>query len=260
MPYTKKQIERGLELATNESRTKWGLGNLILERPDATRQELEEFAEAIGLSYEQVTSYRNVADPNRGGFSLEQRRADVSWTVHRELSGRPDRVAILHERSTWTLRTVRQRIGRQAIDSPKLTEDDEVKVAQRVMNNPATASRVLEDPQVHRNTINASAQAFVDRTRRENPRWSPSPHSEQPTRLGHAAARAELEDCVATAIRTMQQGRKTWESRGQELDAAEKEVFADLLSRYAGEGSLMGLATLESISDTELSELLNGGN
>lgn len=259
MPYTKKQIERGLELATNESRTKWEIGNLILERPDATRQELEEFAEAIGLSYEQATSYRAVADPGRGGFSLEQRRADVSWSVHRELSGHPDRVAILHERSTWTLRSVRQRMGRQAFDSPKLTEADEVKVAQKIMSNPATASRVLEDPQVHRNTINASAAAFVDRSKRERPGWNgPSPRSERPTDLGLAAAFATLEDGLATAIRAVENATRKWESAGVELDSPRRELLEQLYDQASAALSLSRLTTLhEAVSDTELSELLN---
>jgi hypothetical protein len=185
--FTPQDVERGRALVGQESDAKWALGDLAIELfgwppgagPGRGKESLagafSEYAEAIGLSDRQLRERQRVA----AYWPERSRRADVSWTVHRELQQRlPDDAdkararKLLRQRKSWTLRSLIEALGgapidRRVSDAPTpeqvaeaVTHDDAVaEAADRALNARAMAA--------HREQENERRAAMTDRERDE---------------------------------------------------------------------------------------------
>jgi hypothetical protein len=89
--------ERGRRIMRSQTAVNFELGDLLEEllavwpRGQDQAGVLAEFAAQLGCSESSLRSYRRVAR----AWPAQTRRADVPWTVYRELAGLPDRFALI---------------------------------------------------------------------------------------------------------------------------------------------------------------------
>ncbi|MFJ8313113.1 MULTISPECIES: hypothetical protein [unclassified Streptomyces] len=89
--------ERGRRIMRSQTAVSFELGDLLEEllatcpRGQGEAGVLAGFAAQLGCSASSLRAYRRVAR----AWPAQTRRADVPWTVYRELAGRPDRFALI---------------------------------------------------------------------------------------------------------------------------------------------------------------------
>jgi hypothetical protein len=123
--WSNDDVRRGRELVAEESSSRWDLGDLALkvapmgahggkrDGDDTAKATLNRFATEIGIAYETLDAYRQVADNWSSG-----RRVDLPWSVHRAFASLEDREAVIRSRERWTAREagefVRSRRGEES--------------------------------------------------------------------------------------------------------------------------------------------------
>lgn len=179
--YTQKQVDRGLKLVGNLTKNKFALGDLALEvapnvnnsmewNTSPAKKELEDFAEAIGLSFRSLLEYRTVA----ATFPPTKRREDVNFTVHKTLVGVDNPPAALARRKTWTVRSADEYAGKssrdgqiksgQKINSSTLSKSEKVEIAREVMKDKDVAREAMRDQKVKGAVARAQSDEAAEKT------------------------------------------------------------------------------------------------
>lgn len=98
--YTQEQVAEGRLLLAQLDGVQWALGDMavaIFGRPsrrgahDPARDDLDAFADDIGISPRRLAEYRSVA----WAWPPDIRRDDAAWVLHRSLVGNSERVTIM---------------------------------------------------------------------------------------------------------------------------------------------------------------------
>jgi hypothetical protein len=198
----------GSDLKDSRDDWKWHLGDYVLEHvPVALRDEL---AEAIGVNKSNLAGYVFTAKQ----WPSPERRATVSWTVHRDLAKLPDRFEVIHH--GMSVRDAARARGRsidQKADHRKTVEERAEQV-----------ERLLADPDVR------AAVAAIERESAE-------------ARKARKAAR-QAEQSEARRLRDARQAARA-AAAGQHPEAAFMKVHADLLEWEAHLRELLRIAEEE---------------
>jgi hypothetical protein len=123
MSYTAEQVAKAKTLLKTRDNVQWELGDLAIEvaasdpgaNVNGNRENmgvfpaLMAFAQEIDVDYSRLQGYRSIAL----AWPQDKRRADVSYTVHRDLARRDDRFTLVHQQK-WNATTLRQFLGQPA--------------------------------------------------------------------------------------------------------------------------------------------------
>lgn len=120
--WSHEDVQRGRELVARENGARWELGDLALKvapvgthggkHDGETEAALNRFAVEIGIGYEALDSYRQVA-----AKWPKSTRVDLPWSVHRAFASlKNDRERVIRSHK-WTAREAREFLhGNKALD------------------------------------------------------------------------------------------------------------------------------------------------
>lgn len=137
-------VKQGRELVRSLRRHRLELGRLAVEVGDHT---LAEYAEAINISTDALTQYRDVAL----AWPDADRYDQISWSILLELADEPDRVAILNELIKKhgprpTVNQMRERMGRKSAGVRGTSSPTEqVRLIREWASKPEVAEVLAED-------------------------------------------------------------------------------------------------------------------
>src|SRR5690606_28577855 len=117
-PDTENQWDALVERGRVAAQSQWVLGDLALEvETTYGGGQLQEYADAIGVEYDQLRKYRMVSATYENGV----RTPNVPWSVHMILASQPDRHELIKssprdhgiDADTWTVRAARELVRRR---------------------------------------------------------------------------------------------------------------------------------------------------
>jgi hypothetical protein len=187
-------VREGQEVLRQEENAKWRLGDLALEaialRPPGRRvpapdgrgfasegigEANQAYADAIGVEYETLDTYRKVA----AAWPRGERSPHVSWIVHKVFISRPDRAELIGQRS-WTYREAQAEMGHKVSPTSwtPTSPEERTSAAKRLLADPEVRREVFTDPEVTRSVVSdthtraalTDASMTVDREREERAR------------------------------------------------------------------------------------------
>jgi hypothetical protein len=212
----REQVAEGRRLAEDLGTTQWALGDLVQEvDPD----RLQKFADEIGVGLDSLQDYRRTA----ASWPADTRRAGVSFTVHRVLSGHPERFTLIRSRKKWTKRDAQEATGNRRSAGEKPTP---AQIVEAVRENPDAARALAR----HDDTREAIEEHAIT-ARAEKGRVLRTEAEEAHKAIRDASARAarswqddlalgELRqaiDCVGSAIVLKEEYGVTHPEKEQEL-------------------------------------------
>jgi len=109
-------VVQGRRLVAKEGEAKWELGDLAIKLADigapsqltGAYEPLRAFADEIGIPFDTLRTYRETA----GKWPPQQRRPDVSWTVHHQLRHFDGRVNLINSRKRWSCKDAQAALAR----------------------------------------------------------------------------------------------------------------------------------------------------
>ncbi|SEG95104.1 hypothetical protein SAMN04489712_1662, partial [Thermomonospora echinospora] len=196
-------VDRAHDMVQTMTSHQFAIGDMALEiepirRPRSGRDEgihasLRLFADEIGETFDTVLTWRWVAD----AWPADQRRADVSYSVHRVMASHPDRFKLIRKppldrrgRRHWTTEAAAKAVAKAegraeghvrtvSADTKvrrirELASDDTVRsaVAAEFLSRPDVAGRVMADPHTRRQLYRAQRdhdQQVQDTARERTP-------------------------------------------------------------------------------------------
>lgn len=278
MPYTDKQVVRGLKLAGTQDKCSWELGELALEvapvviagddwKTDPAKGELERFADAIGVRPTHLLKLRRMA----AAFPRDARRADLGWSIHAEFVSLKDPVKSLGKRK-WTRRTAREFVQEQSgktnvkVQTPELTARQKLAVAREVMESPTISKELFKEKTTRLAARKASNDVLDDQInarKREEELAEPAEHKQ--AKDSQARARAlrlglEFRKAIQHANNDLMGALERWSEVGGPLPQEQADEIVEDLTRCINSAT----AIIEVVEggkslDQGLAALLAGG-
>lgn len=218
-------IHEGRKAVKDETDAKWRLGDLAIQVEPSTKgsEKLKEYADAIGVDFNSLVTYRRVAER----WPVEKRLMEpgdkgASWTVHAELVNAQHLL-----RPGLKLREARKLLGRAQPGGaePRVEGSNDVEIAQRVMANPTLAAQVLSDRSA-RVGAGRAAEA-VDRGQREAARRTVFRGNEEAMAADAKATDVlEASRLLGHARQDLRQALDRLNGLSSALTASEKELIA----------------------------------
>jgi len=240
--YTEEQVAEGRLLLGQLDGVQWALGDMavgIFGQPsrrgahDPAREDLDAFADAIGIAPKRLAEYRSVA----WAWPPDIRRADASWVLHRSMVGNSERVtlmaAFLGACAEMDVMPSRERLREFCKEPPAKQDRSDLRPVQVPRNTEAAVE------QLRRNAAELARQArehddrIVDVVLRMQPAVDPNNDAAVVAALVEAGMGTdEVSELLTGAARTLGSGLSYGRGR-MTAQEAWHAIYASWWDRYA---------------------------